>query len=219
MPEVELSAPVAFRPTLSPEDVARADFYALLGRLFASAPDRALLASIARAPALGVATLADSDASAGPGLSDTWDALRAASSVMEPEAAEQEYVDLFVGVGKSEVNLHASHWMAGFMNEKPLVEVRADLAALGLSRRPDSVWVEDHLSSLCEAMRALITGVDGGSPATLARQRAFFERHLMTWVNACCGAITQAPIANYYRRVAEFTQSFMAIERDSFAME
>ena len=45
-----------------------------------------------------------------------------ASAAMDPEAAAQEYTDLFVGVGKCEVNLHGSHWIAGFMIEKPLVE-------------------------------------------------------------------------------------------------
>ena len=40
------------------------------------------------------------------------------------------------------------------------------------------------------------------------------------WVDSI--AATQykiLPIANYYHRVAEFTQFFMAIERDSFAIE
>ncbi len=37
---------------LEPEDQARADFYALLARLFAAAPDAALLAAIAAAAPL-----------------------------------------------------------------------------------------------------------------------------------------------------------------------
>ena len=45
------AAPVAVRMPLAPEEAARADFYALLGRLFASGPDRALLAQLAAAPA------------------------------------------------------------------------------------------------------------------------------------------------------------------------
>jgi TorA maturation chaperone TorD len=39
------------------------------------------------------------------------------------------------------------------------------------------------------------------------------------WVFNCCTAIQNSPVANYYRRVAEFTQEFMAIERDSFAID
>ena len=41
-------APVVFAPGIDPEDQARADFYALLARLYAAEPDAALLESIAR---------------------------------------------------------------------------------------------------------------------------------------------------------------------------
>ena len=40
------SAPIALRHRLAPEDRARADFYAILGALFADAPDAKLLATI-----------------------------------------------------------------------------------------------------------------------------------------------------------------------------
>ena len=40
--------PVAPGSRLPPEDEARADFYALLGRLFADPPDAGLLAAIAK---------------------------------------------------------------------------------------------------------------------------------------------------------------------------
>ena len=52
-----------------------------------------------------------------------------------------------------------------------------------------------------------------------SEQREFFESHVRPWVFNCCTAIQKSPVANYYRRVAEFTQVFMAIERDSFAIE
>ena len=77
---------------------------------------------------------------------------------MDPDAAVEEYNDLFVGVGKSAVNLHASHCLTGFMMEKPLVEVRATLDRLGLARRAGVSLLEDHLAALCETMRILIAG-------------------------------------------------------------
>ena len=80
---------------------------------------------------------------------------------MDPDAAVVEYNSLFVGVGKSEVNLHASHWLTGFMMEKPLADVRAALARLGLGRRPGVSLVEDHLAALLETMRILVAGQDG----------------------------------------------------------
>jgi TorA maturation chaperone TorD len=67
-------------------------------------------------------------------------------------------------------------------------------------------------------MRLLITGGENGEPFAFAQQHEFFESHVDPWVLDCCTAIQNSPVANSYRRVAEFTQSFMAIERDSFAI-
>ena len=138
---------------------------------------------------------------------------------MDPDAAVEEYNDLFIGVGKSAVNLHASHCLTGFMMEKPLVQVRAALSDLGLARRAGVSLLEDHLAALCETMRILIAGQGQRAPATIAEQRAFFERHIAPWISACCTAILDCPVANYYRQVAQFTQSYMALERDSFAID
>ena len=210
---------------LAPEDQARANFYALLARLFAAPPDAALLHAIAAAAPLGIAVDADPGAdtgeaeAAGPGLPAAWDALRAASAAVDAEAVDQEYTDLFIGVGKSEINLHASHWLVGHMMDRPLVEVRASLARLGLAPRPDTTMLEDHLAALCEAMRALITGQGLAAPAPLSTQRDFFDRHMAPWTMACCTAICDCFVANYYRRVAQFAGQFMALERDSFAID
>jgi TorA maturation chaperone TorD len=105
------------------------------------------------------------------------------------------------------------------MMEKPLAELRTDLAKLDLARRDDVVMLEDHLSALCETMRLLITGQDEREPAPIATQRAFFERHIAPWVFLCCTAIRESTIANYYVRVAEFTEQYMALDRDALAMD
>jgi TorA maturation chaperone TorD len=210
------SSPAAHSPSrvaiphpLTPEDRGRADFYALLARLYASPPDQPLLHAIAQAPALE---------GAGP-ITAAWERLTAASGAMDAAAAEQEYTDLFIGVGKSEVNPHGSHWLVGAMMERPLAELRAELAALGLGRRAGVTMLEDHLSALFETMRLLIAGGDGRVPAPVATQRAFFERHIGSWAFACCTAIRETTIANYYGCVAEFTEQFMALDRDALAMD
>src|SRR5262249_22303097 len=114
---------------------------------------------------------------------------------------------------------HASHWLTGFMMDKPLVEVRTTLASLGLARRDDSSLVEDHIAALFETMRVLVAGHRSRPPASVQQQRAFFDRHLAPWTSLCCSAISQISVANYYRRVAQFTYCYMALERDSLAME
>jgi TorA maturation chaperone TorD len=210
------AAAITLHRRLEPEDQARADFYALLARLYADAPDAALLRAIAAAPPIGEDASAPSDDES---LPLAWEILRAASGAMDAEAAADEYNNLFVGVGKSEVNLHASHWLTGFMMEKPLAELRATLSRLGLGRRPDATLVEDHLAALFETMRILIAGDEDRSPADLVAQRDFFAAQIEPWIFRCCAAIRETPVANYYRRVAQFTHSFMALERDSFAID
>ncbi|MGH6743220.1 MAG: TorD/DmsD family molecular chaperone [Bradyrhizobium sp.] len=203
-----------FTPTLEPEDQARADFYALLARLYAAVPDDALLQAIAAADALRV----DEGHVEGEALARAWQTLIAASAVVDTATAAAEYIDLFVGVGKSEVSPHASAYER-VPGRQPLVEVRAALARLGLARRPGETMYEDHLTAVLETMRVLITGAGAhGGPATLDRQREFFAAHIDAWVISCCDAIISNPIANYYKQVAQCTKAFMAIERDSFAI-
>ena len=231
---------------LEPEDQARADFYALLARLYARAPDAALLAALAHAqpltPAIGAddaggSASARDDAGGGPatrdpagedasairdagagGLAASWDKLRAASGAMDPEAATDEYHTLFVGVGRSEVSLYASHYL-GPQSGRPLAEIRAALAELNLARQAGSSEFEDHLAVMLETMRMLVAGDAAREPATIAEQRRFFERHIAPWAFACCTAIRDSSVANYYGRVAQFTSCFLALERDSLAME
>ncbi|MGH8316191.1 MAG: TorD/DmsD family molecular chaperone, partial [Steroidobacterales bacterium] len=137
--------------------------------------------------------------------------------VIDADAAATEYVDLFVGVGLSEVSPHASAYEK-VPGRQPLVEIRAALARLGLARQPGETIYEDHLAAVFATMRVLIIGVGATGPATLEQQGEFFAAHIEPWVVSCCDAINSNAIANYYKRVAQCTKAFMAIERDSFAI-
>ena len=203
-----LSGPIA------PEDEARANFYALLARLYAAAPDASLLQTVAAADDLEVA------AGAGPArdLAHAWGKLKRASGAIGADAVAQEYVDLFVGVGKSEVSLHAAEYLQS-RGGSVLAELRGELARLGLGRRQEVNLFEDHLAAVLETMRVLIAGGPGIEPRGIPEQRALFAAYVASWVPACCAAISSKSIANYYGRVAELTDSFVAIERDSFAIE
>ena len=202
---------------LDPEDQARADFYALLARLFADAPDTGLLAAIANAEPLAPSRSAHDLDDVAAGLAEAWERLRAASAAMDADAAAEEFQALFVGVGRSEVSPYASHYL-GPQSGRPLAEIRTALAELGLARRPGSSEFEDHLAVHLETMRMLVAGDGERRPAELAQQRLFFERHIAPWVFACCTAISESPVANYYRCVAQFLRCFVALERDSFAI-
>jgi len=206
-----VSAAAALPYPLPAEDRVRADLYALVARLFAAPPDAAFLTALAEAPEL--------PESAESSLAVTYNALLRASRAMDADAAGQEYTDLFIGVGKCAVNLHASHWLSGFMMDKPLADLRGELAELGIERRDDSDLLEDHLAALAEVMRLLIAGGEGRAPAPLTIQRRFFQSRIAPWAFECCNAIASCPLANYYRPASQFAKVLLAIERDSIAMD
>lgn len=218
LPTMSAESAVSFRPYVSAEDHGRANFYALASRLFAAPLDAPLLAALASSPPLAT----DDD---GAPLALAWSALIAAATVMDLSAAQEEYEALFVGMGRAPVNLHASHYLTGFMMERPLAEVRGALATLGLTRVETQTMVEDHLAALCEVMRILIAGTEAAdgsvdiAPQPLARQRQFFAAHIDPWFEVCCAAITKHPLANFYRVVAQFTGKFLQVERDAFAID
>ena len=192
------------------EDQVRADFYALLANLFYRAPDDRLLQAIMIAP--------EPTANDVPALAEAWAALAAASGVVTSDALAEEFELLFIGVGRPPVMLYGSYYQAGFMNEKPLAELRTDLARMGFSRDGAVRETEDHLAALCDVMRALIMGDVASAPATLDEQRIFFSKHLQSWVLECCDATINNENSNYYKRVAGFARVFFQIEIHAFEM-
>ena len=197
--------------SISEEDQVRADFYAFLANCFYRAPDERLLQAIMISPE----PVAASDGV----LTDAWAALAAASGVVTPDALSEEFETLFVGVGRAHVMLYGSYYQAGFLNEKPLAELRTDLACMGFSRDGAVRETEDHIAALCDVMRALILGDVASPPATLEAQRRFFTKHLQPWIFKCCDATINNENSNYYKRVAAFAKVFFQIEIQAFELQ
>jgi TorA maturation chaperone TorD len=191
------------------EEAARADFYALLARLFHRAPDAALLSSLAQAPRLG-----------GNGELDTaWSNLCLASRAMDAEAARDEYEALFVGVGKAPVSVYAGYYLGAPAADHPRVRLQRELARMGLAAREGNSEPEDHLAGLFDVMRVLVGGGAGREPASVADQRLFFETYVAPATQRFRAAIDAAPLANYYRKVAHFAAVFVLFESESFQLE
>jgi TorA maturation chaperone TorD len=114
-------------------------------------------------------------------------------------------------VGKPEVLLYGSYYQTGFLNERPVVALRDDLARYGLVRQDNVSETEDHIATLCEVMRFLVAGEDAGI-ANLAEQQYFFSRHLQPWVETLCDAMAAHPQARFYVHVAVLLKAFMAVE-------
>ncbi|MDV7396378.1 molecular chaperone TorD family protein, partial [Arthrospira platensis SPKY1] len=137
--------------------------------------------------------------------------------VMSVSDIQDEYNELFGGVGKPDVYLYGSHYLAGFLNEKPLAALRTDLAALGLTRDEQMPETEDHIAYLCEVMRFLIAG-DDVEVSNLTQQQAFFSVHLQPWVTQLCDTLVDNPKARFYATLAAFTRAFMSVEAQGFDM-
>lgn len=190
-------------PADDAEDTARADLYGLLATLFYRAPDAALLHHIASNRARGE----DADTVLGA----AWNALCDAASVTTEAEAADEYQQLFIGVGKPEVFLYGSYYLAGFLNERPLVALRDDLARYGLVRHDHVTETEDHVATLCEVMRFLVAG-DDLSVSNLGEQQRFFARHLQPWVDKLADALDAHPQARFYRSAASLLRAFAQVE-------
>ena len=150
-------------------------------------------------------------------LQEPWQQLVAASRALSDAAIAQEFDRLFGGVGKPEVFLYGSHYLSGFLNEKPLARLRTDLQQLGLARDDTMPETEDHVAYLLEVMRYLIAG-DDVAVCNLTSQREFFSTHLQPWVLQLCDALAAQPQARFYAAVAHFTRAFVSVETQGFDM-
>lgn len=211
MHAIPLSASRADPALPSPDDQARADLYALLARLLLAPPDAPLLEAIANSTPI-VAQGGD------PALERCWEYLTLASSVMDASAVAAEFNSLFISIGTPPVDPYGSRYVAGFINDTPLAELRADLARLGLRRGPGVAEFEDHLGALCETMRVLIAGAPGIARASITQQKWFFDRHILPWCDRALDDIAGAEGTNYYRLVARLGAAFLALEAEAFPL-
>lgn len=184
-------------------DVARAQQYGLLAVLLARAPDADLLARLARlrgdASPLGLAHAALAEAVA------------AAST----EGVEREFFDLFIGIGRGELLPYASYYLTGFLHQRPLARIRADLEKLGLERVNGQAEPEDHAAILCDVMAALAEGRVQNAPGA---DRDFFEKHLAPWIGRFFADLEEAQAAQFYRHVGRLGHVFVAVESEAFTL-
>jgi TorA maturation chaperone TorD len=189
------------------DELARAEVYGVLAHLFVAPPTEALYEQLGVAPTEAPA--------AGGFLEEPWRELVAAARRLPREEVAAEYDALFQGIGKPAIFLYGSYHLAGAVNDKPLVELRHDLAALGLERADGVIETEDHLASLCEVMRFLIAG-DDVAICNLEQQRRFFRVHLQPWVESLAAEIEAHPRADFYRAAAGFLRAFAQVEAQGF---
>lgn len=186
--------------TLDRLDAERARLFALIGRLLSAAPDAALLDG-----------LANLTGDASP-LGRAYGLLADAASRTTPDAAEREFFTLFIGVGRGEILPYASYYLTGFLHERPLADLRATLAALGIQRTPGVPEPEDHIAFVCEVYAGLIDGRTAGDAAE------FFARHVKPWAGRLAADLEAAEGARFYRAVGALARIAIDIEAAAAAL-
>jgi len=190
---------------LPDEEILRAQGYGLLANLLARPPEAEMLHALA--------TVEGDDSPLGAAFS----ALAAAARATDADAVAAEYGTLFIGVTGGELSPYGSYYLTGFLNEKPLAELRGDMARLGIARDDSVKEPEDHIASLCEMMAGLIAGAFG-APAALAEQRAFHDRHIAPWAPRFFADLEASSSAGFYRAVGTLGRRFLEIESQAFAL-
>lgn len=185
----------------------RAGVYELLGRLLAREPDEPLLELLR--------SIGEVDVSEGP-IAMGWELMKQSSGKAELANIEQEYLDLFIGVGRGELVPFGSWYLTGFLMEKPVAILRDDLQRLGIEREDGVVESEDHVAALCNAMALIIRE---GTELTLGEQQAFFNAHVASWFDRFFNDLQGASKADFYRSVGFFGASFHDFEKQLLGMQ
>ncbi|MCB2102462.1 MAG: molecular chaperone TorD family protein [Rhodobacterales bacterium] len=203
--EQQAGAQAAPGERMTEEDILRAQFYALLANLLAAPPDAEMLAALR--------AMEGDNTDMGQAL-----AALAAAAGANVATVSDDYTVLFYGHGAGGSLLpYASSYLTGFVYEKPLADLRADMERLGIAPSGARGEPEDHIAFLCEMMHGLIAGTFG-TPLDLAGQKDFFDRHLDPWAGRFFADLAATPESAFYRAVGRVGGIFMAIEAAAFSM-
>ena len=188
------------------EDQLRADMYSFLASLLRSEPSADLVKQL---------TLLKSDNTP---IGNAIKILAKLASSLDLHEIRDEYVKIFIGVGRGEILPFASYYLTGFLKDKPLAKLRNDMKEIGIEMSADVKEPEDHIASLFDIMSGIILGkFDRKFPIT--EQRDFFNKHLAPWVELLMRDIEASKIAVFYAPVGTLGREFIEIERSSFKMD
>ncbi|MBL4830665.1 MAG: molecular chaperone TorD family protein [Aliivibrio sp.] len=181
----------------------RVEIYSVLARLYREAPDQDVLEWLQN---LEVESLTNH---LNP-MVTAWSLLRLTAQNTSLESVEDEYQNIFIGIGRGEIVPFASWYLTGSLMEMPLAHLRNDLMQLGFVREESVKEPEDHFSALLEVMSML---ADVGDEK---EQQLFFNRHITSWYHRFCHDLKLSKSSVFYAALAELTQTFISIEQTRF---
>ncbi|KXI22635.1 TorD/DmsD family molecular chaperone [Photobacterium sanguinicancri] len=185
------------------ETTLRVDIYSMLAHLLRKAPDDNILNWLS---SLDVATPQPHIS----GMAATWPLVKLAAEKTTPISVQEEYQDLFIGIGRGEIVPFGSWYLTGSLMEMPLAHLRRDLAQLGFQREENVKEPEDHIAALLEVMAMLVEGGDDHL------QKTFFNRHIATWFERFCADLKSADSAVFYTAIGELALQFLTVEKTRF---
>jgi TorA maturation chaperone TorD len=197
--------PLPAGPEVDAGDAARAEIYLLLGTLLAGPPDEATLVLLQE--------INTGEAEPTP-MMKIWQSLQVLARETDIEQLNEEYFNLFIGLGRGELLPYASFYIHGFLMEKVLASLRHDLKTLGFERQEGISEPEDHVAALCETMGMIISE----SGLSFEEQAAFFKTYLASWMMDFFADLREAESAVFYQAVAQLGLLFMEIESQYLSM-
>lgn len=192
---------------LTEEDRSRAQVYALIGALLAGPPREKLLQALRQ---LDVPPSQPPDSA----MTAAWGLIRQAADRADPDELQDEYQDLFIGIGRGELVPYGSWYVTGFLMEKPLAELRLDLKRLGFEVQEGVHEPEDHAAALCETMSLIVSSAE----IPFEAQREFFRKHVEPWMGRFFADLVAARSASFFRAVGLLGERFLEVERTYFSM-
>ena len=194
------------REVIDNEDQLRADMYSFLANLLRAEPSAELV---------GQLTKLESDESP---IGKSIKTLSKLASSLDLPTIRDEYVRIFIGVGRGEILPFASYYLTGFLKDKPLAKLRNDMKEIGIELAENVKEPEDHIASLFDMMSGLILG-KFSKKFSIGEQKEFFNKHLASWVDLLMRDIESSRIAVFYSPIGTIGREFMEIERSSFSMD
>ena len=192
---------------LAEEDKLRADMYALLAHFLSKPPSQEDLKTAANLSAAGETPLARAIES-----------FARVAARAEKTATDDEYQELFIGIGRGELLPYGSYYLTGFLHEKPLARLRDDMAALNIASLTDTSEPEDHVAAILEMMAGIIRGSFGAS-VPLERQKEFFDAHIDSWMPVFFRDLEGASASVLYASLAQIANRFLEVESTAFSMD
>jgi len=190
---------------INEEDQLRADMYSFLANLLRAEPDEKLVKQL---------TILNSDDSP---IGKSIKTLSKLATSLDLPTIRDEYVKIFVGVGRGEILPFASYYLTGFLKDKPLANLRQDMQEIGIKLADNVKEPEDHIASIFDMMSGLILD-KFEKKHSITDQKDFFNKHLAPWVDLLMRDIESSKIAVFYSPIGTIGKEFMEIERASFSM-